>query len=75
MPAPTPKRAKWRRGAASLATSKTNDARLTAGRIVWQARRDRIRASEGVLLQWGDFELRERALNVDTALEKAWSGD
>jgi hypothetical protein len=42
---------------------------------VWQARRDRIRASEGVLLQWGDFELRERALHVDTALEKAWSGD
>jgi hypothetical protein len=58
-----------------VATSKTNDARLTAGRIVWQARRDRIRASEGVLLQWGDFELRERALLVDTALEKAWSGD
>jgi hypothetical protein len=28
-----------------------------------------------VLLQWGEFELRERALNVDTALEKAWSGD
>ena len=58
-----------------VATSKTNDARLTAGRIVWQARRDRIRASEGVLLQWGEFELRERALLVDTALEKAWSGD
>jgi LPS export ABC transporter protein LptC len=58
-----------------VATSKTNDARLTAGRIVWQARRDRIRASEGVLLKWGDFELRERALHVDTALEKAWSGD
>jgi hypothetical protein len=57
------------------ATSKTNDARLTAGRIVWQARRDRIRASEGVRLQWGEFELRERALLVDTALEKAWSGD
>ena len=58
-----------------VATSKTNDARLTAGRIVWQARRDRIRASEGVRLRWGDFELRERALHVDTALEKAWSGD
>ena len=58
-----------------VATSKTNDARLTAGRIVWQARRDRIRASEGVLLKWDDFELRERALHVDTALEKAWSGD
>jgi LPS export ABC transporter protein LptC len=58
-----------------VATSKTNDARLIAGRIVWQARRDRIRASEGVRLRWGDFELRERALNVDTALEKAWSGD
>jgi LPS export ABC transporter protein LptC len=58
-----------------VATSKTNDARLTAGRIVWQARRDRIRASEGVRLRWGDFELRERALHVDTALEKAWSVD
>jgi hypothetical protein len=28
-----------------------------------------------VLLQWGEFELRERALLVDTALEKAWSVD
>lgn len=58
-----------------VAASKTNDARLTAGRILWQARRDRIRASESVRLQWGEFELRERALHVDTALEKAWSGD
>jgi len=58
-----------------VAASKTNDARLVAGRILWQARKDRIRASEGVRLQWGAFELRERALHVDTALEKAWSGD
>ena len=58
-----------------VAASKTNDARLVAGRILWQARKDRIRASEGVRLQWGAFELRERALHVDTALERAWSGD
>lgn len=57
------------------ATSKTNDARLTAGRITWQQRRDRIRAREGVRLTWGEFELRERALTVDTALEKAWNDE
>lgn len=55
------------------ATSNTNDARLAAGRITWQQRRDRIRAREGVRLTWGEFELRERALTVDTALEKAWN--
>jgi LPS export ABC transporter protein LptC len=58
-----------------VATSKTSDARLSAGRILWQARRDRARASGGVRLRWGEFELRERALTVDTALEKAWSDD
>ncbi|BCW95620.1 MAG: hypothetical protein KatS3mg018_1102 [Fimbriimonadales bacterium] len=56
-----------------VAHSKTNKARLTAGRIVWQSRRDRVRAQEGVILQWGAFELRDRALTVDTALEKAWN--
>lgn len=35
--------------------------------------RDRVRAQEGVILQWGAFELRDRALTVDTALEKAWN--
>ncbi|OYT69625.1 MAG: hypothetical protein CFK48_07755 [Armatimonadetes bacterium CP1_7O] len=55
-----------------VAVSKTNDARLEAGRILWQAREDRIIASEGVLLRWGAFELRERTLYVDTALEKVW---
>ncbi len=56
-----------------VAVSKTNDARLEAGRILWKSREDRIIASEGVLLKWGAFELRERALQVDTALEKVWS--
>jgi hypothetical protein len=55
-----------------VATSKTHDARLEAGRILWKARNDRIIASEGVLLEWGAFELRERILYVDTALEKVW---
>lgn len=55
-----------------VAVSKTNDARLEAGRILWQARDDRVIASEGVLLRWGAFALRERALYVDTALEKVW---
>lgn len=55
-----------------IAVSKTNDARLEAGRILWRAREDRIIASEGVLLRWGAFELRERTLYVDTALEKVW---
>lgn len=58
-----------------VAISKTNDARLTAGRLTWYQRRDRIRAREGVLLKWSEFELRERALTVDTALEKAWNED
>ncbi len=56
-----------------VATSKTNEARLEAGRILWKSRDDRIIASGGVVLKWGAFELRERALQVDTALEKAWS--
>ncbi|MFN3690870.1 MAG: LPS export ABC transporter periplasmic protein LptC, partial [Fimbriimonadales bacterium] len=56
-----------------IATSKTNEARLEAGRILWESRRNRIIASEGVVLRWGAFELRERTLQVDTALEKAWS--
>ncbi|MFN4033266.1 MAG: LPS export ABC transporter periplasmic protein LptC [Fimbriimonadales bacterium] len=54
------------------ARSTTNDAQLRAGRILWQSRYDRIRASEGVVLRWGAFELRERALIVDAALEKVW---
>ncbi len=54
------------------ATSKTNDANLQAGRILWKSREDRIIAREGVFLKWGAFELRERALIVDTALEKVW---
>ncbi len=56
-----------------VATSKTNDVHLEAGRILWKSREDRILANEGVLLKWGAFELRERALQVDTALEKVWS--
>lgn len=54
------------------ARSNTSDAQLRAGRLLWQSREDRIRASEGVVLRWGAFELRERALIVDTALEKVW---
>ncbi|GIV07474.1 MAG: hypothetical protein KatS3mg017_0676 [Fimbriimonadales bacterium] len=54
------------------AVSKTNDAQLQAGRILWKSREDRIVAREGVSLKWGAFELRERALIVDTALEKVW---
>ncbi|MCS6919744.1 MAG: LPS export ABC transporter periplasmic protein LptC [Fimbriimonadales bacterium] len=54
------------------AVSKTNEARLEAGRILWKSREDRIIAREGVFLKWGAFELRERALIVDTALEKVW---
>ncbi len=55
-----------------VATSKTHDARLEAGRILWKSREDRIYAREGILLKWGAFELRERAIVVDTALEQAW---
>ncbi|MCX7992781.1 MAG: LPS export ABC transporter periplasmic protein LptC [Fimbriimonadales bacterium] len=55
-----------------VAASKTNDARLEAGRILWKSRADRIIASERVFLKWGALELRERALHVDTALEKVW---
>lgn len=55
-----------------VALSKTHDARLEAGRILWKAREDRIYAREGILLKWGAFELRERAIVVDTALEQAW---
>ncbi|MCS7207982.1 MAG: LPS export ABC transporter periplasmic protein LptC [Fimbriimonadales bacterium] len=58
-----------------VAVSKTNDARLEAGRILWKARQDRILAREGVWLRWGAFEMREHALNVDTALERVWSGE
>ena len=54
------------------ARSNTSDAQLRAGRLLWQSREDRIHASEGVVLRWGAFELRERALIVDTALEKVW---
>lgn len=54
------------------ARSRANRAELEAGRIVWRAREDRIYASEGVRLHWGEFELREKHLVVDTALERAW---
>ena len=54
------------------ARSKVNQAELRARRIVWRARADRIFASEGVRLRWGAFELQERVVVVDTALEKAW---
>ncbi|MCS7301700.1 MAG: LPS export ABC transporter periplasmic protein LptC [Fimbriimonadales bacterium] len=55
-----------------VATSKTSDAQLQAGRILWQSRLNRITASGGVLLRWGALELREHKLYVDTALEQAW---
>lgn len=54
------------------AQSLTNKALLSAGRIVWEAERDRIRASEGVRIVWDQFELQDRQLNVDTALERVW---
>lgn len=55
-----------------VAHSKVNRAELRAGRIAWRARADRIVASDGVRLRWDTFELQERAVVVDTALEKAW---
>ncbi|MEN3001518.1 MAG: LPS export ABC transporter periplasmic protein LptC [Armatimonadota bacterium] len=55
-----------------VATSKTHNARLEAGRILWKSREDRIFAREGVFLQWNAFEMHERALIVDTALERVW---
>ncbi len=57
------------------AVSKVNDARLRAGRILWNAKTQRVRASEGVVLKWGAFELREPTLIADTALQQVWGAD
>lgn len=57
------------------AVSKVNGARLQAGRILWNARTQRIRASEGVVLTWEAFELREPTLIADTALQRVWGAD
>ncbi len=54
------------------AQSLTNNARLEAGRIHWESKRNRIQASEGVQVVWDEFELRDNRLNVDTALERVW---
>lgn len=57
------------------ARSRVNHAELSAGRILWRAREDRIYAHESVRLRWDAFELRERAVIVDTALERAWGAE
>ncbi len=57
------------------ARSRVNNAELSAGRILWRAREDRIYARESVRLRWDAFELRERAIIVDTALERAWGAE
>ncbi len=54
------------------ARSRVNNAELVAGRILWRAREDRIYARDSIRLRWDAFELRERAVIVDTALERAW---
>ncbi len=54
------------------AQSLANNAQMRAGRIRWDSKNDRIRASDGVQIVWDAFELQDNQLNVDTALERVW---
>ncbi|MEN3002229.1 MAG: LPS export ABC transporter periplasmic protein LptC [Armatimonadota bacterium] len=57
------------------AISRVNRARLQADRVLWKARDDRLIATGGVVIQWGDFTMRDEHLTLDTALERAWGGN
>jgi hypothetical protein len=58
-----------------VAASKTNDARLVAGASSGRRAKTASALPKACGSAGATFELRERALHVDTALEKAWSGD
>ena len=57
------------------AISNVSRARLQADRILWQARADKIIATGNVIIQWGEFVLRDEHLTLDTALQRAWGGE
>jgi len=57
------------------AVSNTNKAELTAEKITWESERDLITAEGNVRIKWGDFEMFDSRLNVDTALQRAWRGN
>lgn len=57
------------------AVSDVNKAKLTAQKITWEAKRDLVTAEGNVRIQWGDFEMVDNRLHVDTALQRAWRED
>jgi hypothetical protein len=57
------------------AISNISRARLQAERILWRAREDRLIASGGVTIQWGELRLHDERLVLDTALQRATSGE
>lgn len=57
------------------AVSNTNKAELTAEKITWESKRDLMTAEGNVRIKWGDFEMSDSRLNVDTALQRAWRGN
>ncbi len=56
------------------AVSSASRARLQAERILWKAREDKIIATGGVIVQWGELTVRDDHLVLDTALQRAWGG-
>lgn len=57
------------------AVSHVNKAKLSAEKITWEAKRDLVTAEGNVRIQWGDFEMLDNRLHVDTALQRAWRED
>jgi LPS export ABC transporter protein LptC len=54
------------------AFSNANKAELTAEKITWESKRDLITAEGNVRIKWGDFEMFDNRLHMDTALQRAW---
>lgn len=57
------------------AVSKVNRAELTTQKITWEAKKNLITAEGNVRIQWGDFEMFDDRLHVDTALQRTWRKD